>query len=146
MHRDMKADLQAFPAATPGAEQRACDRWRQEFNHVRPHEALGGKVPAEVYKPSERRFVRVSYVYPSDWIVRTVTDRGAINVRCAQFSAGLALARQRVGLEPIDGLRHRLWFRELDLGIVELPVPNTDIDAAADKHLAHRGVASNRAA
>ena len=46
MHRDMRGDLQAFPEATRQEQQRSCAKWRQEFNHVRPHEALGGKVPA----------------------------------------------------------------------------------------------------
>src|SRR5215475_7595506 len=38
MHRDLRADVQLTPGASLAAEQRACDRWRQEFNHVRPHE------------------------------------------------------------------------------------------------------------
>ena len=32
-------------------QQRDCDRWLIDFNNVRPHEALGGKTPAEVYRP-----------------------------------------------------------------------------------------------
>jgi len=144
MHRDLKADLQSFPAGTPGAEQRACDRWRQEFNHVRPHEALGGKVPAEVYKPSKRIAARTTHLYPSHWIVRTVTDRGAVNVGGMQLYAGLALARQRVALEPLEGLRHRLWFRELDLGSAELVLSNAEIDSAAELHLASHRSASRQ--
>ena len=49
MHRDIAGELQAVPEATVLLQQRACDRWRQEFNHVRPHDALGGKTPAAVY-------------------------------------------------------------------------------------------------
>jgi transposase InsO family protein len=48
MHRDVRADVQSAPADTAAAEQRRLERWRQEFNHVRPHQALGGKTPAEV--------------------------------------------------------------------------------------------------
>lgn len=29
--------------------------WRQKYNSVRPHEALGMKTPAEVYIPSDRQ-------------------------------------------------------------------------------------------
>jgi transposase InsO family protein len=135
MHRDMSEDLQAFPAGSRAAEQRACDRWRQEFNHVRPHEALKGKAPADIYKPSERRARQTNSVYPSGWIVRTVTDRGTITVRSTQIQAGTALVRQRVGLEPLGGLKHRLWFRNLDLGEVELALPNLVIDEVSDRYL-----------
>jgi transposase InsO family protein len=32
------------------------DEWREVYNHVRPHEALGMRVPAERYAPSLREF------------------------------------------------------------------------------------------
>lgn len=138
MHRDMRADLQAFAAGSLAAEQRACDRWRQEFNHVRPHEALNNEVPASLYRPSERRPRKTKYLYPNGWIVRTVTDAGALNVQGAQLQAGKALARERVALEPLEGLTHRLWFRNLDLGTIELELSNIVIDEVAQQHLTAR--------
>jgi len=48
MHRDL-AELELAPARSRRAQQRDCDRWLVDFNNVRPHEALGGKTPAEVY-------------------------------------------------------------------------------------------------
>jgi putative transposase len=135
MHRDMRADLQAFPSGSRLAEQRACDRWRIEFNRVRPHEALAGKTPAELYKRSELRPRSMKFIYPPDWIVRTVTDAGAINISGAQIQAGLALVRQRVALQPLGGSSFRMWFRELDLGPVELPPANALIDAVVLAHL-----------
>jgi len=51
-----------------GAQQRACDRWMMEFNEVRPHDALGGKTPAEVYRDSERRSLDpLVPSYPPEW-------------------------------------------------------------------------------
>jgi len=134
----MSADLQAFPAGSLVAEQRACDRWRQEFNHVRPHEALGGKTPSELYKRSDRRPVRTRFLYPSGWLVRTVTDQGVAHVDGAQIQAGRALVRQRVAFEPLGGLKHRLWFCALDLGVVDLPMPNVVIDELVREHLGGR--------
>lgn len=135
MHRDLREDLQAFPAGSLAAEQRACDRWRQEFNHVRPHDALKGKVPADMYKRSERKPKETQWLYPPGWIVRTVTDVGAVNARFAQVNVGKAVARQRVGLEPIGGTKYRVWFRDLDLDVVELGLPDGFIDAVAKRHL-----------
>ena len=34
----------------------ALTEWREKYNHVRPHEALGMKCPGEVYRPSERDY------------------------------------------------------------------------------------------
>jgi len=139
MHRDMRADLQAFPADSLIAEQRACDRWRLEFNRVRPHEALNGKTPADVYKPSSRTSARVTkFLYPANWVVRTVTDLGSVHVGGARVQAGLPLVRQRVAFEPLGGTQHRLWFRDLDLGTIDLPMSNRTIDEVVTSHLEAR--------
>ena len=138
MHRDMSDDLQSVPSGSRAAEQRACDCWRQEFNHVRPHDALSGKVPADVYKRSERRMHAQRCLYPAHWVVRTVTDGGAVNVRNAQISAGLALVRQRVGLEPLTDLTYRLWFHNVDLGVVELGLSSHVVDEVSEAYLSGR--------
>jgi putative transposase len=144
MHRDMREDLQAFPASSAAAEQRACDRWRLEFNQVRPHEALGGKTPAELYKRSERRPQKTKFMYPPEWVVRTVTEQGVVNFGGAQIQAGRALIRERVALESLGGSRHRLWFRGLDLGNVDLPLPNMVIDAVMIERLNRGSKVKNR--
>ena len=144
MHRDMRADLQAFPAGSRLAEQRACDRWRLEFNRVRPHEALGGKTPSELYRPSERRSAKTKFIYPPGWVVRTVTDHGVVNVSGAQVQAGLALVRERVAFQPLGGSSHRMWFRDLDLGTVDLPPPNVVIDAVVLARLDRPFVNTNK--
>jgi putative transposase len=138
MHRDISEDVASFPAGSLGPQQRACDRWRQEFNHVRPHESISGKTPAEVYRRSERRPRVLHPFYPPNWVVRTATDAGAINVHGAQVSAGLALARHRVALEPLGGASYRLWFHALDLGPVELGVPTVVIDEVSEHFLKRR--------
>jgi putative transposase len=137
MHRDMRADLQAHPQPTREEQQRACDRWRQEFNHVRPHDALNGRLPGEVYKPtSRRRPDRTPYAYPEHWIVRRVTpQQGLVSIESAQYVVGSALTGHTVALEPLGGLRHRIWFRELDLGEIELAPPQRIIDNVVDAFL-----------
>lgn len=138
MHRDMSGDLQVAPAGSLSAEQRACDRWRQEFNHVRPHEALKGKVPADVYRRSDRRPRASRFIYPSVWIVRNVGRNGQIKLQDVCYGIGKALAGHRIALEPVEGLKHRIWFRDLDLGTVELAVPNTTIDEVSHSFLSRK--------
>lgn len=57
MHRTMKDALKQHPKFTSLEEQQSWfDIWRQEFNELRPHKALGGKTPRSVWHPSERSF------------------------------------------------------------------------------------------
>ncbi len=131
MHGDLRADVQSSPAVSREAEQRACSRWRQEFNHVRPHEALNGKTPAECYRRSEiRRTKPLPYSYPGGWIVRTASQWGIISIDDEKYGTSRALAGQVVALEPLRGLSYRLWFRNLDLGEMELVAPREVIDGA----------------
>jgi transposase InsO family protein len=48
MHADISVDLERQAAHSIRAQQEACDEWRVEFNHVRPHEALAMQTPADV--------------------------------------------------------------------------------------------------
>jgi transposase InsO family protein len=58
MHRTLKQETAQPAAANRRAQQRAFDRFRQEYNQQRPHEALEMKTPAAVYTPSAREFRR----------------------------------------------------------------------------------------
>ncbi len=51
LHRDINRELRRGTAG-----QAELDLWRQEFNQERPHEALGLKCPAEVYRKSTRPY------------------------------------------------------------------------------------------
>ena len=127
MHADVRGDVQSRPAPTADAEQRRLSRWRQEFNHVRPHDALGGKVPADVYKVAEPRRPRsIAYVYPAHAYVRRVTSDGHVGFRSDRIFISEALTRHDVGLEVLDAMRVRVWFRDLDLGVFET-LPEVDV-------------------
>jgi putative transposase len=120
MHRDM-SELQLAPAKTRRSQQLECDRWVVDFNHVRPHDALGGKTPAEVYRPTERRPVTPRLPsYPPEWRTRRVAKKGVICIEGDQVRVGYALARQLVGLRYEGGLRWRAFFFDVDLGVVEI--------------------------
>jgi putative transposase len=121
MHRDVAQEVQRWPSNDLRAQQRALDRWRQEFNHVRPHEALSGKTPGDVYKPSERKLYKTTtFAYPSTFVVRRVDRAGHVGWNGETCYVGLAFRGQRIAFEPQDGLRWRLWFRDVDVGTVEL--------------------------
>lgn len=137
MHGDIAQAVEVTPAETSADQQRALSRWRQEFNHVRPHQALGGKTPAEVYKPKDRKLRAQPrpYVYPSHWRVAHVGKNGVIKVQGELYFISESLARRYVGLEPIGGLTWRIWFYEYDLGTINLVTSNAfdNIDYLSSK-------------
>ncbi len=58
---DMRYEIEDAGADGKVAQQQRLDVWGEEFNHVRPHEALGMQVPASLYTPSSRLFTGVVY-------------------------------------------------------------------------------------
>jgi transposase InsO family protein len=121
MHADMAAEIEAEPSASRALQQRACTKWRQQFNHVRPHDALDGKTPAEVYKRSERAMRVRSALYPAGWLTRVVNPNGCLCVHSDHYFVSASLGGHHVGLERVNALQMRVWFYELDLGIIEIP-------------------------
>lgn len=120
MHRDMRQDVQLAPADTRPRQQRDLDKWRQEFNHVRPHQALDGKTPAEVYESMEKAHKPlVTYESPEFRRVR-VSSCGTFNLRGERHFLSEALAGHEVALEPVNPCQMRAWFYGLDLGLIEV--------------------------
>jgi len=119
MHADIAGDVQARPARDKASQQRVLDRWRQEFNRVRPHEALGGKTPGEVYTVTERRRPK-PYAYPSHMQARRVGSHGQVFL-CGETSRlGSAFAGLWIGVERVDAFHVRAWLHELDLGLLDI--------------------------
>jgi putative transposase len=126
MHGDVCAEVQSDPAETILAQQRVLDRWRQDFNQVRPHEALGGKTPAEVYKVTERRrAVAKPFEYPKRFYVARVQRNGLVRFRQDDCTVGVAFAGLEIGIEVIDARRLRFWLHDIDLGQFET-IPAVD--------------------
>ena len=101
--------LQALGAVPPRrAQQRAFDRFRQEYNEDRPHEGLGMHTPALVYKPSPRAYpARVPEPeYPTSMLVRSVHHQGQIRWKKQEVVVSQVLWGERVGLLPVD----ERWF------------------------------------
>lgn len=120
MHRDL-AELQLRPARTRAAQQRQCDRWVVEFNEVRPHDALGGKTPSEVYRDSPRRFAGpIIPNYPGDWQTRRVNRMGMIRIGGDYVFLSTALVGHIVGLRQETELLWRARYFDVDLGTLEI--------------------------
>jgi len=134
MHRTLREETADPPAATGRRQQEAFDRFRQTFNHARPHEALEMRTPASVYAPSPRAYpARLGPVeYPGGVTVRAVQKHGEFYWKAEPVFLGEALGHERIGLAPIDDRYWTIWFGPLPLGA---------FDAARRQVLSWRGAA-----
>ncbi len=102
MHRTLKQETASPPAETWRAQQRALERFRQEYNQQRPHEGLALQTPSAVYAPSLRSFPpRVPEPeYGSALRVRRVQKRGAFSWKHEEVFVSEVLWGERIGLLP----------------------------------------------
>lgn len=112
MHKTLKAEAARPPEANLPAQQLALDRFRREYNEVRPHEALSMATPASHYTTSRRVMpvVLSSPEYPSTMAVRRVTEKGRLLWRGQEVVLTRLLRGEPVGVEPIDEERWRLHY------------------------------------
>lgn len=127
MHRTLKAETTRPPAATPPAQQARFDRWRHEFNHERPHEALGMQRPAQRYQRSIRRYMDhpAPPQYPRHYDVRRVKPQGVIKWRNRLRYIGEALQGLTLGLIEVGDEQYAVYFGELLLGYLDETAPGS---------------------
>jgi putative transposase len=118
MHRTLKAETTRPPAATRRAQQRKFDRFRQEFNFERPHEALDLQTPASRYEASPREMPTKlpPLEYPDRFEVRYVSANGGIRWNHQWINVSTTCAGEYVGLEEIDDGIWNVYFGPLKLG------------------------------
>jgi putative transposase len=130
MHRDIALEVEGRVDGNLVAQQAALDIWREQYNHERPHEALGMRRPAELYIKSERRFdpQPVELEYPAEYLRRRVTRVGCIKIGGRLIRISAAVGGWHVGLQPVSTGIFNVWFGPLHLG--ELNVQDKKITVA----------------
>ena len=122
LHRTLKAETLCPPAATLRGQQRRFDRFREEYNQHRPHQALGHRTPASCYEPSPRPYpARLAAPdYPAGWTVRRVYERGWFYWEGQHWFLSTALANERIALAPGPGEDHRtIYFGHVTLAYLD---------------------------
>jgi transposase InsO family protein len=120
MHADVASELEADPADTLKTQQRAADRWRAQFNDVRPHESLNMKTPAEVYVRSPRRYCGIRLPqYPLNYARRRINRTGCLHYNGKTIFISSSLAGYDVAIRLKTG-RLSVCFYGLRLGLFDL--------------------------
>lgn len=117
MHRTLKAETTRLPAANLSKQQREFNRFRREYNEVRPHEGIELQTPGSLYRASSRLLPKVlpPLVYPAHFETRLVSKNSGIRWNSQWVAVSHTCAGLHVGLEQVD---HGLW--DVYLGPVKL--------------------------
>ena len=117
MHLTLKTEATKPASANFLQQQARFDEFLERFNHERPHQALGMKVPGELYTRSPRRYEGLGDLeYPChDWTA-TVTRCGRICYHRRKINLSIVFAGQRVGVKQVSDNIWLVSFMHYDLG------------------------------
>jgi integrase-like protein len=102
MHLTLKREATRPPGMNSLQQQAKFDAFVQEFNTERPHEAIGMKCSAEIYRPSTRAYEGLpdlSYPFHDRQIL--VTACGRICMHRKKVNISTVLAGQTVGIKEV---------------------------------------------
>lgn len=104
MHADIAREIEGKIPGGVAANQIALDAWVEEYNSVRPNEAIGMQTPNEVFVKSPRKYAGDydELEYPVGYLSRKVSSRGSIKLRSEEFQISTSLAGMNIGLRPAD--------------------------------------------
>jgi putative transposase len=119
MHRTLKESTTRPAKLNFMQQQESFDKFIEEYNLERPHEALDMKFPAEFYNPSPRRYNEdmLSLEYPFHDKSYRVALNGQINPRKGHFiSIGKVFTEEEVGITEVDDNLWQIDFKDYTLG------------------------------
>jgi len=121
MHRTLQAATLRPPARDPRRQQAAFDRFREQFNQERPHEALAMATPASCYCPSPRPMPRrlPELVYAPEFHLRRVSQKGDFRWNCARIFVSEIFRGEVLGLRAFNERYYQLFYGPVALGWVD---------------------------
>ena len=138
-HRTLAERLRwAGVPTTLAGFQRALAGFREEYNEVRPHEALGMEPPALHFRPSPRAYQPRPrpWIYPIGVEVRRVRSNGQVTVAGTSYFVSIALQGEEVACVQHDDrllvIYRHMYVRELHLRTQQSVPLMQPIDAPVD--------------
>ncbi|MEZ5489187.1 MAG: IS481 family transposase [Gammaproteobacteria bacterium] len=120
MHLTLKKEATKPASYNFLQQQSRFDEFREGYNHDRPHQALNGLYPAEVYTASAREYFRPDVPeYPFHDRTILVTKCGRICVGRRKINFSVVFGGQYVGIREVAD---RIWlvsFMDFDIGFFD---------------------------
>jgi transposase InsO family protein len=121
MHLTLKREATRPPGMNSLQQQAKFDAFVQDFNTERPHEGLGMKCPADLYRPSLKPYGGLNDIgYPFHDRDILVTACGRICLHRKKINISTVLAGQRLGIKEVDDGIWLVSFMHYDLGYIDL--------------------------
>lgn len=121
MHRTLKSEAISPSRKNMKEQQRVFDRFRASYNDDRPHEALGQRTPASIYRSSAREYPAKlpGAEYPENFSVRQMKRGGGFKWRNHELYLSQALSGELIGLKEIDTGLRKIYFSFYPVGILD---------------------------
>ena len=121
LHLTLKKEATKPAAANLLQQQARFDTFLDIFNNERPHEALNMQCPADVYRPSTRRYTGLpDLAYPFHDKTIVVTQCGRICLGKKKINFSQVFAGQAVGIKEVHDDIWLVSFMDYDLGYFDL--------------------------
>ena len=122
MHADIAREIEGKVRGGVLANQAVIDAWVEEYNSVRPNEAIGMKTPDEIFIPSERKYIGdyEEIEYPLGFLTRKVTAGGEIVLNSIRIAIGHSLRGLYIGLKPLENNSYEAYLADFILGTVDM--------------------------
>lgn len=120
MHRTLKAEATIPPCSSHTAQQERFNQFMDNYNNIRPHAALDGKRPSDLYTPSIRPYTGIKPAeYNKNMRILKVRHKGDIKFANRQFYIGSVLSGELLGLQEVDDNKWVVFFYNLMLGTID---------------------------
>ena len=120
MHRTLKLEATDKTIHNLLQQQERFDCFKKEFNHERPHQAIGMKYPADIYKKSIRKYDGLRDItYPGYDKKLLITSCGRVCINRQKVHISKALANQPVGLKEVESGIWQVDFMSYTLGFFD---------------------------
>lgn len=131
MHLTLKKEATKPASFNFLQQQERFDKFKEVYNNERPHQALGGQYPAEIFTPSAREYrpaEEPSYPFHDKSV--KVTKCGRICMGHRKINLSIIFAGQVVGVREVADKIWMVSFMDFDLGFFDKdcgrvePAPN----------------------
>jgi putative transposase len=121
-HLTLKNETALPPALTLPLQEEKFNQFKDYYNNIRPHEALGQETPSFVYTPSPRTWDRKFRApeYSDGQEVRKVGRCGSISWKNSTFFLSEMLEGEYVGIKMAEVGAMEIHYGPILLGIIDL--------------------------
>lgn len=121
MHQTLKSETANPPQFNLENQKIKLGEFREYYNFIRPHEALGQNTPSSIYHQSERKWNGrlISPEYDTDIKVGRVKSCGKLSFRGEEIYIARTLENEPVGLREVGNGVFEVSYGPIVLGVID---------------------------